>query len=187
MLLPACRDTWPSTYFPCQRASGFTLPYLWERCHTHHLQLFLFATIALVLLKCSNTLDRSWHFVLRAFIVVAIMRLRLTGFGAQGYVPGALVVCLPVECSFTRLRMNCITEKWIIIVPSQSSLHKCQWRVSEGQNSWFCDRQYVCNAHDLLLATVLAPMVEGNCTVVVRTTGPEGPSGPPGVKGVPIV
>ena len=44
-----------------------------------------------------------------------------------------------------------------IIVPSQSSLHKCQWRVSEGQNSWFCDRQYVCNAHDLVAGYSLSP------------------------------
>ena len=135
-------------HFPLMCSPG----YLWERCHTHHLQLFLFATIALLLLKCSNTLNRSQQFVLRAFIVVAILRLRLTGFGAQGYVPGALVVCLSVECRCSRLHRNCITEKWIIIVPSQSSLHKCKWRVSEGQSSWFCERQYVCDSHDLLVA-----------------------------------
>ena len=41
----------------------------------------------------------------------------------------------------------------------------------------------------LLLATVLAPLVQGNCTVVVNATqgmpGLEGPPGPPGVKGDP--
>ena len=39
----------------------------------------------------------------------------------------------------------------------------------------------------LLLATVLAPVVEGNCTVLVNGTqgmpGAEGPLGPPGAKG----
>ena len=94
-------------HFSLMRSPG----YLWEHCHTHHLQLFLFAAIALVLRKRANTLDRSWHFILRAFAVVAIMRLRLTGFGAQGYVPDALVDCLSVECSFTQLHRNCITEK----------------------------------------------------------------------------